>query len=178
LAYHWPTGKWAPLSPGEHELIYVGATQSGYTIDGLDALSGTIDGLPYPVDSRFYAGEGQLLLSGFDTSHRQGFYTGAFLAATIETGDVELSEGFKTLLQELEPMIEGSSVTISLTVKRRNLLHETHTSETAVTVNSNGRCHIRSKARFHRVVANTAANDTWTHGDGVRFSKFKKMGRR
>lgn len=178
LLYHWPTGKWATASPGNHEIIYVGATQSTYTIDGLDALSGTIDGLPFPVDSRFYAGIGQLILAGFDSSHRQGFYTGAFLAATLETGDVELNEGYKTLLRSLRPMIEGSSVTITVTVKRRNLLHETHTSETAVSVNSSGVCPVRSKARYHRATVTTAANDNWTHADGIRAEKYTKMGQR
>lgn len=178
LIYHWPTGKWAPLSPGDHEIIYVGATQETYTIDGLDALSGTIDGLPYPVDSRFYAGAGQLLLSAFNSSHQQGFYTGAFLAATIETGDVQLTPGFKSILRSLRPMLEGSSVTITVTIKSRNRLDLSHTSASAVAVNVNGVCPVRVNARYHRATINTAANDNWTHANGIDDVVYSRMGKR
>ena len=178
LVYHWPTSKFAPLSPGDHEIIYVGATQETYTIDGLDALSGTIDGLPYPVDSRFYAGAGQLLLGAFNSSHQQGFYTGAFLAATIETGDVQLSPGFKSLLRSLRPMIEGTSITTTVTIKHRNRLQVSHTTASAVSVNSNGVCPLRVKARYHRAKINTAASDTWTHANGIDDVIFTKMGKR
>ena len=178
LAYHWPTGKFAPLSPGAHELIYVGATQETYTIDGLDALSGTIDGLPYPVDSRFYAGEGQLLLGAFNTSHQQGFYTGAYLAATIETGDVQLSPGYKSMLRSLRPMLEGTSITTTVTIKYRNRLQDSHSSDSAVAVNVNGVCPLRVNARYHRATINTAANDNWTHANGIDDVMFTKMGKR
>lgn len=178
LAYHWPTGKFAPLSPGAHELIYVGATQETYTIDGLDALSGTIDGLPYPVDSRFYAGTGQLLLGAFNTSHQQGFYTGAYLAATIETGDVQLTPGYKSMLRSLRPMLEGTSITTTVTIKYRNRLQDSHTSASAVAVNANGVCPLRVNARYHRATINTAANDNWTHANGIDDVMFTKMGKR
>lgn len=178
LVFHWPTGKFAPISPGDHELIYVGATQETYTIDGLDALSGTIDGLPYPVDSRFYAGSGQLLLSAFNTSHQQGFYTGAYLAATVETGDVQLTPGFKSLLRSLRPLLEGTSLTTTVTIKYRNRLQDSHSTATAVAVNANGVCPVRVNARYHRATINTAASDTWTHANGVDDIVAVKMGTR
>ena len=178
LTYHWPTGKWATLSPGNHDIIYVGATQATYTINGLDALSGTIDGLPYPVDSRFYAGAGELILGAFNTSFQQGFYTGAFLAATLETGDEQLSPGFKSMLRSLRPMIEGTSITTTVTIKTRNRLQDSHTSGSAVAVNSNGVCRFRRKGRYHRAVVNTAASDAWTHANGIDDVVSYKMGKR
>jgi hypothetical protein len=177
IAYHWPTGKFAPQSPGDHELIYVGATQETYTIDGLDALSGTIDGLPFPVDSRFYAGAGELILGAFNTDHKQGFYTGAYLAATIETGDEELSEGFKSLLLSLRPMIEGSSVTITTTIKYRNRLQDSHSTSSASAINAHGVCTFRINARYHRATINTSANDNWTHANGIADIVAMRMGR-
>lgn len=178
LGYHWPSGKGAPQSPGDHEIIYVGATQATYTIDGLDALSGTIDGLPYPVDSRFYAGSGQLLLAAFNSSHQQGFFTGAYLAATIETGDAQLTPGRKSLLRSLRPLLEGTSVTITVTIKSRNRLQDSHTSASAVAVNANGVCPVRVNARYHRAIVNTAANDNWGHANGIDDLLYSAMGTR
>ncbi len=177
LLYHWPTGQWSKISV-EHEIIYSGMTQSGYTIDGLDALSSTIDGLPFPVDSRFYAGEGILLLSGFNTAHQQGFFTGTNLAATVETGDAQLIPGKKSLLRALRPMIEGSSVTPSIAIKHRNRLQDNHTTQSAVAANANGICRVRAKARYHRAVMTVPAASTWQFATGVDDAGFTAMGSR
>lgn len=177
IAYHWPTGQWAPASV-THEIIYTGATQTTYTIDGLDALSSTIDGLPYPVDSRFYAGSGRLLLAGFNSSHQQGFFSGASLAATIETGDIQLNPGFKTLLRSARPMVEGSSVTPSLTVKSRDSLGASHTTGSPVAVNSTGVCTFRVNSRYHRAKLTIPASDTWTTARGIDDIVSSKMGAR
>lgn len=177
LAYHWPTGQWSKIA-STHQLIYIAATQTTYTIDGLDALSGTIDGLPYPVDSRFYAGSGRLLLAGFNSANQQGFYTGVNLAATIETGDTQLTPGSKSLLRSVRPMVEGSSVTPSVTVKSRNRLQDSHTTGSAVAANANGVCPLRVNARYHRAKMTIPAADTWDFATGLDDIKFTAMGKR
>jgi hypothetical protein len=176
-AYHWPTGQWSKIAH-EHEIIYIAATQTTYTIDGMDAASGTIDGLPYPVDSSFWAGQGHLLPAAFNTDHEQGFYTGTSLAATIETSDTQLVPGKKSLLQSLRPMVEGSSVTPSVAIKYRDRLQDAHSTGSTVAANSNGVCNVRRKARYHRAVMTIPAGDTWVHATGLDDIKFKAMGSR
>lgn len=176
-AYHWPTGQWSPIA-STHELIYIAATQTTYTIDGLDALSGSIDGLPYPVDSSFYAGSGQLLLAGFDSSHRQGFYTGTNMAVTIETNDYQLEPGRKSLFRGARPMVEGTSVTPSLTILSRNQLQISHTVSAAVVANTNGFCPHRVNARYHRARMTIPAGDMWTRATGLDDIKSTAMGSR
>ena len=177
LLYHWPTGQWSKVSV-DHEIVYSGMTQSGYTIDGLDALSSTIDGLPFPVDSRFYAGTGTLLLSGFNTSHQQGFFTGTNLAATVETGDAQLIKGRKAKLRSLRPIVEGTSVTPSVTIKTRDSLGTSHTTGSAVAANSSGICNFNRKGRYHRAKLTIPAADTWDFATGVDDARFSAMGTR
>lgn len=165
LAYHWPSGEWG-YAQIDHEMIYTGATQSSYTIDDLGSLSGTIDGLVYPVDSLFYAGSGQLILAGFDTSHRQGFFTGTALAATIETGDLQFSPGRKSMLRSVRPIVEGTSVTPSVAIKYRDRTQDAHTTDSAVAANSNGICNFRRNARYHRGVMTIPAASTWSRALG------------
>jgi hypothetical protein len=177
LLYHWPTGTWAKAS-STHEIIYTGATQTTYTIDGLDALSGTIDGLPFPTDSRFYAGTGRFLLAGFNTAHQQGFYTGTAMAALIETGDVQLNPGFKSLLRSGRPMVEGASVTPSVTIGYRNRLQDVVQYGSTVAANANGVCPQRINARYHRAKVTIPAGDDWDKLTGLDDIVSTKMGRR
>lgn len=177
LMYHWPSGQWSRASVN-HQMIYPAATQATYTIDGMDAVSSTVDGLPFPVDSRFWSGTGRLLLSAFDTSNRQGFFSGTNLAATIETGDSQLTPGGRTLLRGLRPIVEGSSVTPSLTVGWRNSLGSGLTYGSAIPVNAYGFCNARVNARYHRARITIPAGSQWSFARGVDDLKFSPMGSR
>lgn len=177
IMYHWPTGKWSRAEIN-HEIIYPAATQSGYTLDGLDSVSASIDALAHSFDSRIWTGSGRLLLSGFDTSHRSGFFDGANLAATVETGDTEMTPGKKTLLRAVMPIVEGTSVAPSITIKRRNLAHEPLTSESVSATNANGVCRVRSKARYHRAQLTIPSGSLWSHAVGIGNFEATEMGKR
>jgi len=177
LVYHWVTGQWSTAAV-RHQIIYSAGVQSAYTIDGMDTVSATIDGLPFPVDSRFWSGSGRLLLAGFDTLNRQGFFNGAALEATIETGDTQLSPGRKSLFRGLRPMIEGMSVTPSLTVGSRDNLSQSVTFGAPVAANSNGFCPARVNARYHRARITIPAGSEWKFARGVDDFKVSGAGAR
>ena len=177
LAYHWPSGEWS-YAAVDHEIIYTGATQSSYTIDDLDDIAATVDDLIYPTDSLFYAGSGQLIISGFNADHEQGFFTGPALEATIETGDMQLAPGGKAMLRGARPIIEGTNVTPSLAPKYRDRTQDTHATGSAVAANSNGYCHFRVNARYHRGVLTIPAGSTWDRALGIDDLKFSSMGAR
>jgi hypothetical protein len=177
LVYHWTTGQWSHVSQS-HEMLYQAATQSSYTIDGMDSVSSTIDGLPYPVDSRFWAGSGRLLMAGFDTSHRQGFFSGTNLAATMETGDSQLNPGGRALLRGVRPIIEGSSVSPSFTVGYRNSLGASMNYGSPISANAYGFCNSRVMARYHRARVTIPAGSQWMFARGVDDIKFSPGGSR
>jgi hypothetical protein len=177
LIYSWTTGQWSRASVN-HELVFTSSTQATYTIDGMDTVSATIDGLPFPVDSRFWAGSGRLLFSAFDTSHRYGVFSGSALEATVETGDSQLTPGNRSMLRGLRPMVEGTSVTPSLTVGYRNHLTQSVTYGSPVPVNTYGFCNVRVNARYHRAKITLPASSQWTFARGVDDIKFSTMGTR
>ncbi len=177
LVYHWVTGQWSTAAV-RHQLIYSAATQAAYTIDGMDAVSATIDGLSFPVDSRFWSGSGRLLLAGFDTLNRQGYFTGTPLEATIETGDTQLSPGRKSLFRGLRPMIEGMSVTPILTVGSRDHLSSSVTFGAPIPANSTGFCPARVNGRYHRARITIPAGNEWRFARGVDDLKFSGAGAR
>lgn len=177
LMYHWPTGQWSRANLN-HQMIWQSATQATYTIDGMDAVSATVDGLPFPVDSRFWAGSGRLLLSAFNTSNQQGYFSGANLAATVETGDYQLSSGRRSLLKAMRPIVEGSSVTPSITVGYRNHQYSNLNYDTASAVNSYGVCTSRVNARYHRARLTIPAGSQWMFARGVDDLNFSPAGKR
>lgn len=177
LIYHWITGEWSRASV-PHQFIYTSTTQSTFTIDGMDAVSSTVDGLVFPVNSRFWAGSGRLLLAGFDTSNRQGFFTGSPLAATVETGDTQLTPGRKSLFRGLRPIIEGTSVTPSLVVGARDNLAQNVVYGSSVPANAFGFCNARVNGRYHRARVTIPAGAQWKFARGVDDIKFSSTGAR
>jgi hypothetical protein len=176
MVYHWPTGEWAKWAVN-HEIIYSAATQAGYNVDTVDVL-GNVDTMPYSPDSRLLTGSGRLLLSGFDTTHKSGFFSGANLAATIETGDTQLTPGKKSLLRSLRTMIEGSAITPTVTIRSRNNLDDSYTDATGVPVNSIGTHPVRVNARYHRAKVAIPAASSWTFAQGIDDVVFSETGGR
>ena len=177
LVYHWITGQWSRAAIA-HQVLYSSATQASYTIDGMDAVSATIDGIPFPVDSRFWSGTGRLLLSGFDTGNRQGVFTGAPLEAIIETGDNQLTPGRRSLFRGLRPIVEGQGVVPSLTVGTRDHLSESVSYGSPVAANQYGICNARANGRYHRARITIPAESQWSFARGVDDLKFSGMGSR
>jgi len=175
LCYNWEIQKWTRASVNL-QVVYPAANVSSWTIDGLDSLSSTIDGLVYPFDSRFYSGTGRLNLAGFSTNSKQGIFSGSNMAASVETGDFQLTEGRKSLIRGLRPMIEGTSVTPTVTIKTRDRLQDASTAQTPVSVQSNGYAMFRSTGRYHRAKIDLAAGDTWDFITGIDDVKYSPMG--
>jgi hypothetical protein len=179
VMYHWATGEWAH-APLSHELLWSASiVRTGTDIDSLDALyPGGIDTVPFSLDAVEIRSNSQQFLAAFDDQHRSGFFTGNYMSATIETGETELTPGRKTLLRGLRPMIEGTAVTPSVTVKYRDRLQDAPSSSVDVTTNANGICPFRVNARYHRAQMSIPANSTWQFARGIDALKVSQMGAR
>lgn len=177
LIYHWPTGKFAYVEK-EHSLLYSASRQEGVSIDGLDAIAATIDALPFSIDSLFYSGVGQVSLAAFDGLYRMGFFDGENMEAVVETGDIQLTPGRKSMLRCLRPMIEGVFNTPSVIIRSRNVMHETLVDHAASAATSTGVCNVRVNSRYHRARMIVPATADWKHLMGVDDLKFSAMGAR
>lgn len=86
IVYHITAKKWGVANRSiEAALNYV---SNGVTIDGLSAISSTIDGLSsYSFDSQFWLSGGKSM-SIFNTSHQLQSMTGTSVSSSMSTGDV------------------------------------------------------------------------------------------
>lgn len=162
LLFNWKTGRWAKA---EIAVEYFWRDLSkGTTLDGLDAVSATLEALPFSLDARIWAG-GKTLLAAFDSAHKLGFFTGSALAATLETGEAQLFPGQRALAHAIWPMVDGGTLTASLGYRDRP--NDSVTWESAVAQNTTGFCPFMRSARLLRARVTVAAGGTWEHAQGV-----------
>lgn len=145
------------------ELIFDSFTE-GLTLDELDTISATIDGLPFSLDSRAYAA-GQRRLGAFDTSHRMSSFTGSNVAAQITTGERQLFTGQVADVKSVRPLTDGGTITCS--VAGRKAQQDTVTFGSAVALETEGYATIDDRNRFQSFRQNIAAAGTWTHSQGM-----------
>ncbi len=162
MVYHWEAQRWSRLVMTEGFLFYSATRTGALTLEQLDAY-GTMDSLPYSLDSSVWEGGGGVtgVLSGMDTSFRVVQYTGTALAALIETAEVEAVEGARSQINGVRPVVNGGA-TITVQIGTRNLQSSSVSYSTAATVNSDTGWHnFRQEGRYHRIRINTTG--AFTH---------------
>lgn len=163
LIYHYLLNRW---SYAEINLSWIfGASSPGYTLEGLDALGYTLDTLPLSLDSPVWS-LGAKALAGFDSSFRLGFFQSTAMEATVQTADMQLTEGRRTMVNGFSPISEAA--TTYGRVSARDRTGGTRTWGAEATVNtSTGLIPARSSGRFHRFEIRIPAGETWEHIVGV-----------
>lgn len=173
IMYNFVSNKWA-TAEFDNQLIYV-AKSIGVTLDGLDALGyDDMDDSTMPsLDSREWMG-GTENLAIFDTSNQQALFTGTAMASVIETGETQFNEGGRAELSELTPLVDGGSHTVQ--IGTRETQAGTVSWGSAVTETSDGKCHVRSNSRYHRIRVNTTGD--FNDAIGVEVNKVYPVGER
>ena len=153
LIYNFQTKKW---SSGSTNIDRIASTSSpSVTLEGLDAISASIDALGTPLDSRLWVG-GKLLLAGV-RDNKIVTFTGNNSTATIQTGDLSL-ENRKSAVTLVQPIVDDGSSNVSIV--SRNLLTEQVIFGTATAPDSENRVSLRSMGRYHRLQFNPTG-DNW-----------------
>ena len=166
------TKRWS-FAEVDTEHLYTSLSE-GYTLDTLDSVSGSIDALLFSLDSRVWTGN-NFILSAFNSDHKLANFTGTALNAVVETQEVELTQGQRSNLMLVRPVVDGSG-TVTIQLGTRNLLSESVTWGNSMTANSSGDFPVRSNARYHRMRINVSGG--FNHIQGVDALKFVAAGTR
>jgi hypothetical protein len=142
--YNYVLNKWS-LAEIEADLLSP-LFSAGYTVEGLSNLAATVDGLTSQLDSRLFKG-GQYFFGG---AYGDKIYTfsGAPMAATIETGEAPLSMGKHSIVTRAYPYYEDGDVAVS--IGTRDTQAAQHSYSVAATPNADGFVPLRSQGRYHR----------------------------
>jgi hypothetical protein len=173
IGYNWQLERWCSSDAMMSEMAVM--VTPGISIDGLDDLYASIDDVTEPFDSGLFTG-GLPRFAAFDTDHRLGFFTGTARAATIDTADLELNPGFRTLIDPVRVYTDATDFTL------RAITSNTHggarTVGTAKSPNSrSGLAHLRSDARLQAIRVEIPAGASWKHVIGVEPEDARRTGK-
>ena len=168
LIYNFKTGRW---TNADAITTYVSDASTGtVTLEELDTVSGSLDGLGQSLDSAAFIG-GQSFLGGLLQDDVYAF-TGLPRAGEIVTGDVDV--GANSVITLARPQIDGGSADVS--VASRSRLDTTLSYSTPVSATSENRVPLRSAGRYHRIKINPTG-DNWNNAVAVDIDIVPQGGR-
>jgi hypothetical protein len=145
LLYSIPYKRWARGSYGA-SVLWEGASAS-VTLDGLDAYFASLEDVTPSLDDPFWM-NGQPKFLGI-SGGKLTAYDNTGSGARIETFEIEQNVARRTRVMQVEPVIDGGSITVQ--IGYRNLPTEaiTYTSGSAVN-SSTGVAHFQHASRWQR----------------------------
>lgn len=157
LAFNYAPNAGERWSYGEITLENVFISRSSaLNFTQLGAIYSTFSAIPYSFNSSFFTG-GALVFSGFNSSHQMVNFTSTALSATIETSDTQITDGARTFITLMKPLVEGNG-SASITIGERQTISDAVTYGAAITQDTNGFCSCRSNNRYHRFQINTTGD--------------------
>jgi hypothetical protein len=160
--FNWAENRWAEAEL-DLQLVYRALTP-GLTLEDLDSVSTDLDALPFSLDSRAWTG-GSLIAGSFNSDNRLCHFSGANLAATIDTGERQLFRGQKAEVTGARPIVDGGTPTV--TVGSRQSPQGSNAFGSAVAVDATGFSSQLVEGRYHRMRTIVPAASSWTHAQGV-----------
>lgn len=164
IIYNYATDSWSTANIGLDAMASL--FSAGYTVEGLDNISGSLDALSSSLDSEVYKG-GEFFFAGSKDKKIQTF-TGENLDAIVETAEFDLQAGRSSLVNNIIPYVENDSgfdLTVTAQVASRNSQNAVVSFGAASTLNADNFCPVRSSGRYHRVRLNLSGN--WTNVQGI-----------
>lgn len=163
LAYHYGLDRWSFIKDQETELLFR-AFSIGYTLDALASLYGTLDAVPFSLDSRVWTG-GKTLLAGFDSSHKLGYFNGTNLAPQIETSEAKPFPTSRARVSKVTPIVDAGTPSCSIGHRTRPM--DSLVYSTAVAMNVLGDCPVDVDDEMIRVRLTLPAGTSFIHLQGV-----------
>lgn len=173
IMYHWTENRWSQ-AVSDLDLIET-MNSPGYTLEGLDAISTSLDALEYSLDSRVWQG-GKRTLAGFSTDHKLGFFEGMNKKATLESAETMINPGGRAYVSSVLPVTDSTSV--QARIKHRTNQNGTLTATSSATYNiATNEIPFRIDDRYMRAEFTIAEGSTWELFQGFRF-RAKRSGAR
>jgi hypothetical protein len=134
-------------------------------------LPTTLESMPTPDtatiswDDGIYAGK-RPVLAGIDATNTYGTFSGANLASTIVTGDLQAGPGLRSFVTGVRPIIDAAGVTVAVG-EREQATKDAVVWNAASGLGVSGICPQRFDGRYLRYRQTTLAGEAWTRASGL-----------
>jgi hypothetical protein len=144
----------------------------GLTLENLDSISGSIDGLPFSLDDVSTAALSKL--SAVGAGHKLGFFTGGNLEATLDSAEQGV-DGRRVRVKGFRPITDAASCYGSVGARENVQSAVGYSAEQAV--NAKGVCPANVSTRLARGRLRIPAATAWTFASGLE-PEFVQEGKR
>ncbi len=164
IVYDWGLQRWSLVQIRASAIMPI--YTEGYTLDGLDVVSMSVDALPFSLDSKAWQG-GAPILGAFSTDFKLGSFSAAHMEATVTTQEFGATNGQVNRTGAVFPVVDTDQVFVTVGIRmRRNQYEPVHWLGEQTPSNNTGLVRKRSRARFHRFRMRIPAGETWSHVKG------------
>jgi hypothetical protein len=160
-------GRWFYATNNVEEIVSLAT--AGITIDGLAAFWASIDAIDVPFDSRLFSG-GKPTIGAFSLAHKLGYFSGVSRVASLRTPKIQLSPGYRSLLNEVSIAgdIDPEDITIKIGTSDRRGDTTTWSADYTAETDGSGLFHPLDDGRFHEVQIDIPAGTTsWKSIAGI-----------
>ena len=166
LCYDWALDRWTRVAMAGEYLSSL--SKPGLTLENLDAIASSIDALPFSLDDVTAAAFPQI--AAVNAAHRAGFFTGAPLEATLETGEQGASgagggDGRRIFVRGFRPVTDAASVYGA--VSARESLQAATVWSGEAGINAQGLVPLRASTRYARGRLRVPAGTAWSFATGI-----------
>lgn len=169
LIYRYDVGRWSEII--QNTEVVFRTLSLGYTLDGLDSISSSIDDIALSLDSDAWVG-GRPQLGFFNSTHYLGYMEGDPLNAVFETGEYEDPDDRKIHVNGVKPLIDLSGSNVLIALRYRDNADVAPTTGATKSPGTNGIAPNRIEARLVRVqVATQGAQFTRARGVRVKYRR-------
>jgi len=150
IAYHYTADKWSTVTASGMDGLMT-YRSPGYTLEGLDAISASLDALPASLDSSLWKGGTPNLAVFYKSDFKLYTYsTSSYADAVFETGDLTLFPEQRAAVRHVRPVVESAG-TITVQVGRRNSQQDSVTWGPVSSLRDSGIAPLRADTRYPRI---------------------------
>ncbi|EJF91327.1 hypothetical protein [Bartonella melophagi] len=164
LIYDWGLQKWSVATVNIAMILPI--FYAGYSLEGLDRVSCSLDDLPFSLDSKVWQNEAPVL-GAFDQQGRLGSFSGKPMACVVTSQEMGQTSGVMTRVSNIMPQVNSTQFYVSVGMRLRQSIEEkivwfperqpsSHTGQI--------RCRVR--ARFYRFKLRIPEGANWSHITG------------
>ncbi|ENN89941.1 hypothetical protein [Bartonella bovis] len=164
LIYDWGLQKWSMATVNIAMILPI--FSAGYSLEGLDRVSCSLDDLPFSLDSKVWQNEAPVL-GAFDQQGRLGSFSGEPTACVVTSQEMGQTSGMMTRVSNIMPQVNSTEFYVSVGMRLRQSIDEKIVWFPERQPSSNtGQVHCRVRARFYRFKLRIPEGANWSHITG------------